>query len=111
MAAGNVAVRYGLVEECPFRAHQGSRHNTEAGCSDSAAGEDTLWPEDEKVLFQPVYRENEGFAAALSDLQIFSKGLVDWLQRGQCLIALGRWPIRHVRFICEKITGEDSARA
>jgi hypothetical protein len=81
--------------------------------SDIDAGDGiTLRQEDESVLLLPDLRENDTIANALSDLQVFSEGLVDWVQREPCGIAQGRWPIRHVQFMCEKVVaGEDSARA
>jgi serine/threonine protein kinase len=83
----------------------------DAGDSDAVVGI-ILRQEDESVLLLPDLRESDTIANALSDLEVFSEGLVDWVQREPCVIAQGRWPIRHVQFMCEKIVaGEDSARA
>jgi hypothetical protein len=71
-----------------------------------------LRQEDESVLLLPDLRESDTIANALSDLEVFSEGLVDWVQWKPCVIAQGRWPIKHVQFIFEKVVaGEDSARA
>ncbi|MFN9905313.1 MAG: hypothetical protein ACK56F_04195, partial [bacterium] len=51
-------------------------------------------------------------ANALSDLKVYSAGLVDWLEGGASPIAQGRWPIRHVHFLCENVAASnDSQRA
>jgi len=47
---------------------------------------------------QPNLRESFVFADALSDLRVYSEGLVDWLQYEPCRI-VGRWPMSHVRFM------------
>ena len=71
-----------------------------------------LCSEDESVLLLSNLRNVAPIADALSDLKVFSDGLVDWLQSEPCRIAAGRWPMSHVRFICEKVVEfNDSARA
>ena len=71
-----------------------------------------LRSEDESVLLLSNLRNVAPIADALSDLKVFSDGLVDWLQSEPCRIAAGRWPMSHVRFICEKVVEfKDSARA
>ena len=81
--------------------------------SDGVEGDGiVLCPEDENVLFQANLRESVVIADALSDLKVCSKGLVDWLQREPCRIAGGKWPIRHVIFMCKKVVEfKDTARS
>ena len=58
---------------------------------DSAAGEGImLRHEDEKELFQPGSRECGTIASALSDLKIFSAGLVEWLESEPSVIEQGQ---------------------
>jgi hypothetical protein len=68
-----------------------------------AGGGIMLRQEDESVLLLPDLRESDTIANALSDLEVFSEGLVDWVQWKPCVIAQGRWPIKHVQFMCEKV--------
>jgi hypothetical protein len=80
----------------------------DAGDSDAIEGI-KLRQEDESVVLQPGLRENVAVefnmavANALSDLGLCSEALVDWLQDKPSLIAEGRWPIRHVQFLCERV--------
>ena len=78
--------------------------------ADSGASEGIkLRQEDESAVLQPCLREkmavefNMAVANAWSDLGLFSEALVDWLQDEPSLIAEGRWPIRHVQFLCERV--------
>ena len=68
-----------------------------------------LRQEDENVLLQSDLRENVHLANALSDLKVFSEGFVAWLQREPCLIAHGRWPVRHVQSICDHVNRAPSS--
>jgi hypothetical protein len=78
---------------------------------ESAAGSGImLQPEDESLLLQPGLRESVAVANALSDLKIYSAGLVDWLEREPSLIAQGQWPIRHVRFLCENVAASKNSQ-
>ncbi len=64
------------------------------------------------MLLQPGLRESDAVANVLSDLKVYSEGLVDWLDREQSLIAQGRWPIIHLLFRCENAAAlNDSQRA
>jgi hypothetical protein len=42
---------------------------------------------------------------AVADLNLYSDGLVDWLSGafGSHIITTGRWPLRHVSFICHRV--------
>jgi hypothetical protein len=89
----------------------------DAGDSDASEGI-KLRQEDESVVLQPGLRENVAVkfnmavANALSDLGLCSEALVDWLQDEPSLIAEGRWPIRHVQFLCERVAvSNDFGRA
>ena len=45
-------------------------------------------------------------AEAVADLNLYSDGLVDWLSGdsfGSHLITTGRWPLRHVSSICDRV--------
>jgi hypothetical protein len=79
---------------------------------DSAAGCGLLLHrEDEGVLLHPGLRESISIAGALADLKIYSAGLVDWLELGPSpKIAQGRWPIRHVHFLCENVAASKSSQ-
>jgi hypothetical protein len=82
------------------------------GGESAAGGGILLHLEDESVLLQPGLRGSVAVANALADLKIYSAGLVDWLDREPSPIAQGRWPIRHVHFLCENVAAlNDSQRA
>eukprot|EP00802_Teleaulax_amphioxeia_P002325 Tamp_02327.p1 GENE.Tamp_02327~~Tamp_02327.p1 ORF type:complete len:1262 (-),score=187.62 Tamp_02327:663-4097(-) len=68
-----------------------------------------LRQEDANVILQSDLRENVHLANALSDLKVFSEGFVAWLQREPCLIAHGRWPVKHVQSICDHVNRAPSS--
>jgi hypothetical protein len=80
------------------------------GGQSAAGGGIMLLREDESVLSQPGLRESVSVANALSDLKVYSAGLVDWLEGGASPIAQGRWPIRHVHFLCENVAASKNSQ-
>jgi hypothetical protein len=102
-----------MLENVHFALVKGLGTMLKEGGDSAAGGGILLHREDESVLLQPGLRESIAIADALSDLKIYSAGLVDWLELGPSpKIAQGRWPIRHVHFLCENVAASnDSQRA
>jgi len=85
----------------------------EEGCSLAVGDGMMLERKDEGLLLELLPRmKRMTVANVLSDLKIFSLGLVNWIESVPSLIALGEWPIRHVHFLCENVAAlDDSASA
>jgi hypothetical protein len=92
-----------VLENVHFALVKGLGTMLKEGGGSAAGGGILLLRDDEGVLLQPGLRESISVANALSDLKIYSEGLVDWLELGPSPIAQGRWPIRHVHFLCENV--------
>jgi hypothetical protein len=61
---------------------------------------------DERVLLEMLCQMDKlAVAEAIADLELFSDGLVDWLlgDFGSRLIAAGKWPLRHLSLLCDRI--------
>jgi hypothetical protein len=111
-----------VLENVHFALVKGLGTVLKLGGESAAGGGIMLQHDDESVLFQPGLRGSEPVANALADLKIYSAGLVDWLEgepegdpsfiAQRRFITQGRWPIRHVHFLCENAAASnDSQRA